>query len=154
MSKINYLLDKYESGEYVPGEYETSKRYKQRYNKQQLSKRLHILEDLLHEEPKLNLKPGEKEQIKYLLVKCNNFKEIYNHGKEEMIILAFIFYIKLGDNSMVRLDTWSICKKYCLNNRVYSIIITRVLKTILKTQPLQITPTTRYDHDILEKQSL
>ena len=154
MSRINYLLDKYETGKYVQGGYETPKQYQQRYNKQQLTKRLQILEDLLIEEPKLNLTHDEKEQVKYLLQKCNNFKKLYNRGREEMIILSFIFFMKLGANSRLYLHEWSICRKYGLNNRTYSLIITRVLKTVLKIQPLQITPTTKYDHGILEKQSL
>lgn len=154
MSRINYLLDKYETGKYVQGEYETPKQYKQRHNKQQLTKRVQTLEDLLIEEPKLQLTRDEKEQVKYLLQKCNNFKKLYNRGREEMIILAFIFFMKIGADSYVKLHEWTICKKYGLNNRNYSIIITRILKIVLKTQPLQITQTTKYDHRILEKQSL
>lgn len=154
MSRIKYLLKKYETQTHVAGEHETREQYKQRYQKQQYHKRIQLLDQLLLEEPKLGLSYDEKEQVKYLIKKHDNFQKLYNRGCEEMIILAFIFFMKIGTNSGVKIHEWSICNKYGLNNRTYSLIITRVLKTTLKNQPLQITPTTRYDHGILEKQSL
>lgn len=154
MSKINYLLDKYESGKYVQGLYENKKQRRQRNQKTRIKQQLQILDDLLHEEPKLDLNQYEKTQVTYLIEKTDNFNQLYRKTSTETIILAFIFYVKLCTNSDIRLETWSICGKYELTNRKYMIIITRLFNLYLRKQPLPITETTSYDHSILEKQSL
>ena len=154
MSHIETLLEKYGDDVYVEGMYESPEQHQRRNKKNRIRKRLQIFEDLLLEEPKLYLNKFEKEQVQYHIKKYDNFKELCNNVKEETIILAFIFYVKLSYNFDIRFNTWSICRKYGLTDRVYMLIITHLRKLDLKEVPLSLSATTRYDHSILEKQSL
>ena len=154
MSNIETLLEKYGDDVYVEGMYESPEQHQRRDRKISVSKRLQLFEDLLFEEPKLCLNKFEKEQVQYYIKKYTNFKEFCKNAKEETIILAFIFYIKLSSNSKIELDEWSICEKYGLNYRTYSLIVTQLCKLVSKDVPLSLSVTTRYDHSILEKQSL
>ena len=94
--------------------------------------RLRIFEDLLKEEPKLGLSRSEKERVCSLIRKYSNFRALCNNVGDEIIILAFIFYVKLSVNRRTNLSKWDICRKYGLNERKYSLIITRLLNTTLK----------------------
>ena len=151
---IEYLLEKYDQGGYSKGVYETPEQQRQRKQKQRLKERLLILDDLLLEEPRLDLNRFEKEKVKYLIEKYPYFQKIYHHALEETIILAFIFYVKIDSDSHVKIEKWSICKKYKLNDHKYSIIITHLFSLTLSKEALPIKPTTKYDHSILEKRSL
>ena len=151
---IEKLLKKYEGDGYVRGEYESSKRRRQREQKNLLKKRLRILDQLILEAPRLNLTRFEKEKVQYLIEKYSCFRKLYNHAATETIILAFIFYVKIDSDSNIKVEKWSICKKYKLNTRTYSLILTRLFSLTLKKKPLPIKKTTSYYHSILEKQSL
>ena len=94
--------------------------------------RLRIFEDLLKEEPKLGLSCSEKERVCSLIREYSNFRALCNNVGDEIIILAFIFYVKLSVNRRTNLNKWDICRKYGLNERKYSLIITRLLNTTLK----------------------
>ena len=152
--KIEYLLEKYKDDVYVKGEYESSKQHQLRDRGVRLKKRLLILNDLLMEEPKLNLTCTEKERVQYLIEKYYFFKELYHRVSDTTIILAFIFYVKIDANSRINFHEWRICRKYHLTLRKYAIIITRLFSIQSKNKPLAIKSTTRYNHSILEKESL
>ena len=153
-TRIEYLLKKYDQGGYSKGVYETPEQQRKRKRKQRLKERLLILDNLLLEEPRLNLNRFEKEKVKYLIEKYPYFRKIYHHALDETIILAFIFYVKIDSDSHVNVEKWSICKKYKLNTHKYLIIITHLFSLTLSKKPLSIKPTTKYDHAILEKRSL
>ena len=94
--------------------------------------RLRIFEDLLKEEPKLGLSRREKERVCSLIREYRNFRALCNNVQSETIILAFIFYVKILSDPLIRLNEWGICKKYGLNERKYSLIIARLLNATLK----------------------
>ena len=154
MPNIETLLEKYGDDIYVEGMYESPEQHQRRNKKNRIRKRLQLFKDLLKEESKLYLNKFEKEQVQYHIKKYDNFKELCNNVKEETIILAFIFYVKLSSNFDIRFNTWSICAGYGLTYRTYSLIITQLCKLISEDIPLSLSATTRYDHNILEKQSL
>lgn len=147
---IDYLLKKYSS--YVPGEYESKEREKQRKRKKVLDDYEQTLRQLLNEAPNLNLNKYEYERVRYFL-EIADLKELHRQSKLETIILAIIFYVKISQNIYVRIDTWSICKKYGLTDRIFTVIIIRLVETILKRTPLPIKPTTKYNHNLLEKEA-
>ena len=151
---IKYLLKKYKDDTYIKGEYESPQQHQRRDRKARLKKRLLILDDLLVEEPKLNLTRPEIERVKYIIEKYYFFKELYHRASDTTIILAFIFYVKIDANSRINFHEWRICRKYHLTLRKYAIIITRLFSTQSKKEPLAIKSTTRYNHSILEKESL
>ena len=154
MTDIEKLLEKYSDDVYSVGMYETPEQHQRRDKNNSVRKRLQMFEDLLLREPNLYLNKFEKEQVQYYIRKYPNFKELCKNAKEETIILAFMFYTKLSCNSHINFNTWSVCREYGLNYRTYSLIITNLLRLVSKDVPLSITSTTRYDHSILEKNSL
>lgn len=148
---ISKLLKKYDS--YVPGEYEPVNRERERKKRSRINDRLQTLQQLLTEAPRLTLNRYEYERVQYFLENIDNLKQLHRKSKLETIILAIVFYVKLTQNSYIQVEEWSICKKYGLTNRTYSLIITHLLETVLKKSPLPIKPTTKYDHNILEKEA-
>ena len=64
--------------------------------------RLRIFEDLLKEEPKLDLGTSEQDRV-HSLIKNHDFRRLCANCNNETIILAFIFSMKLLSDSHLRL---------------------------------------------------
>ena len=77
------------------------------------------------------------------------FNNLYNGVSEETIILAFIFFVLQQGNTRLNLDDYHICTKYNLNDKNYSLIVTRMLHYFMQQKPLTPVATTSYDHEIL-----
>lgn len=147
---IEKLLQKY-SG-YVPGE-TRSKKYETRIKQQKrLKQRLIKLDLLLLETKTLLITPAQKKQIQYLIcTHSSNFKKLHGNASEETIILAFIFYTKKTENPQIKIDRYTITKKYNLTHHTFETIICRLLKHTLEKTPIKPTLTTDYNHETLLK---
>jgi hypothetical protein len=96
--------------------------------------RLRVFEALLKEEPKLGLSTSEQERVRSMIREYTDFKRLCGRCKNEIIILAFIFYVKILSNPRLRLHKWRICKKYGLTNEKYMLIITRLSEPTFNEQ--------------------
>lgn len=148
MTNYQQLLDKY-SAPYVPGEKRSDEYERKSKKEQRLKKRLILLDLILNDAKTLLVNPMEKKQVQYLIKKhSHKFKELHGTASEETIILAFIFYVKMLSNISVKIDRYSVSKKYNLNHNNFETIICRLANQYMsKYIPPEIT--TDYDHEIL-----
>jgi hypothetical protein len=155
MKRIDYLLKKYKHPYTVPGVHETSEDQKHRKQHERLKKRYEILDDIILKAPEFNLSKYEITRIKYLIKQYNkHFRKLNTNCSDKCIILSFIFSVILvtRPNSRININKWSISKEYKLTPRKFYIIINNMFHMLLKKQPLPPHQTTKYDHNILEKQ--
>lgn len=150
------LKDKiqYYQNSYVPGEKHTSKYTKKLRKKRKLQERIELMHDINHELPQhLKIDQNTLDTVQYLISTFNkNFKYLHRQASDKQIILSFIFFLtKLEDNTRRLPEDFSYYRKNGLKNRMFNLIICRMLDYYMKQTPLQITQTTRYDHDLLIK---
>ena len=153
MTDIKQLIATYESS-YVPGE-ERSKEYeREQYYKKTLKNRNLLLDTLIHELPGgLKINKDQKIQVRNLINTFNRlFKYLYGQGKpDECIILAFILFKVKTENTRIKPEDYTICKKYGLTSPVYMNIVSKIANYYMLTSPINIRQTIAYDHEILEK---
>lgn len=143
------LLDKYDKP-YVPGEVRSPEYEKNLKRKQRLKSRLIKLDIILNEVKPLLLTESQKEHIAYLIRKhSNNFKKLHGNASEETIILAFIFYIKKTEDAAIKIDRYTVTKKYKLSHNAFETIICRLTKHCMEHESVKPVLTTKYDHEIL-----
>jgi hypothetical protein len=80
-----------------------------------------------------------------------NFKKLHKRASNETIILAFIFYTKIPENTNIKLNNYTITHKYKLTHNTFEIIICRL--TLNYLQQVYIIPhePKETNHNILEK---
>lgn len=147
---IEKIIKKYEGNVYVPGE-KRSRKYDKQYERKVAVKNRHLLADNLFNEVVFHINQSEKEQVHYLIDKFQNFRKLHGKASNETIILSFIFYVKMKQNTLIRLDEYKICKKYKLNNRTFEIILCKIILKLLEETEIKRSVTTQYDHNILLK---
>lgn len=149
---MNYekLIEKYENNVYVKGEQFTSDYVKELKRKEAIKSR-HLTADILFNEVSFHLNDSEKEQVHYLIDEFQNFRKLHGKASNECIILSFIFYVKIKQNTLIRVDEHSICKKYRLTNRVFEIILCKIILQLLQETEIKRIIKTEYDHNILLK---
>lgn len=148
MENIQDKLNRYQT--YVPGETRTSEYEKQIKQKQSIKDKLEIAETLFTETP-FHLTPQDKEQVRHLIRMYPNFKDLHKRASNETIILAFIYYTKIPNNTDIKLNNYSITRKYNLTHNTFELIICRLALNYLKE--VYIIPTTPndIDHNLLYK---
>ena len=147
---LNYLLQKY-NNQYVKGEkISNTLRNKNRTESKRKHRHL-LLDNLKNEAEKLNLNNSQIIIVRYLIDEFNKeFQELHRKASEETIILAFMFYVKMIDEPRTRIDKYRVSSKYNLTDKVYEIILCRMLLKFMKKCPIR--PYGNYasdEHDIL-----
>jgi hypothetical protein len=148
MENIQDKLNRYQT--YVPGETRTSEYEKQIKQKKAIQDKLEIAETLFTETP-FHLTRQDKEQVKHLIRMYPNFKDLHKRASNETIILAFIYYTKIPNNTDIKLNNYTITRKYNLTHNTFELIICRLTLNYLKE--VYIIPTTPndIDHNLLYK---
>jgi hypothetical protein len=148
MENIQDKLNRYQT--YVPGETRTSEYEKQIKQKKSIQDKLDIAETLFTETP-FHLTENDKEQVRHLIQMYPNFKELHKRASNETIILAFIYYTKIPNNTDIKLNNYTITRKYNLTHNTFELIICRLALNYL--QEVYIIPTEPHDidHNILYK---
>jgi hypothetical protein len=148
MENIQDKLNRYQT--YVPGETRTSEYEKQIKQKQSIKDKLEIAETLFTETP-FHLTLQDKEQVRHLIRMYPNFKDLHKRASNETIILAFIYYTKIPNNTDIKLNNYTITRKYNLTHNTFELIICRLTLNYLKE--VYIIPTTPndIDHNLLYK---
>lgn len=151
MIMVDYqeLIDKYNTP-YVPGEKRGSEYERKVKQEQRLKSRLLKLDFILNDAKTLLITPIQKKQVQFLIKKhSNDFKELHRTVSEETIILAFIFYVKMMDDVSVKIDRYTVSKKYNLTHNTFETIICRLAKQYILNGSIPPQMTTEYDHEIL-----
>lgn len=150
MKNIQQKIDHYNK-KYVPGE-KRSRTYDNKIHQEKtLQENIKLLHDLNRELPEtLQLNRCDLRLAEHLVkVFNNNLKYLLRQGKTETILLTFIFYLRKMENPHIKIEDYTILRKYGLNNNNYSLIISRVCMYYMMNTPLSINETTKYDHDLL-----
>lgn len=148
---VNYqeLIDKY-SQPYVPGEKRSSEYEKKIKREQRLKRRLIKLDLILNDAKTLLVSQVQKEQVQFLIKKhSHQFQFLHRTASEETIILAFIFYVKMMDDVGVKIDRYSVSKKYKLNHNTFETILCRLARIYTWNRIICPSLTTDYDHEIM-----
>lgn len=155
MNRVEYLVKNYDKKR-MPFE-DRGKEYDLVRKRQERKRELKYVTEMLINECKkhkrLQLTKYQEDRVNYLVDSfCNRFKYLHAKAKKETIILAFIFFVKLNEDSRIKLGHYQIASKYDLTNDVFEIIICRLLEYFMRRMPLKIINTDRYDHEILLKE--
>ena len=143
------LIDKYNEP-FVPGEKRSSEYEKKIKREQRLKARLIKLDLILNDAKTLLVTPAHKEQVQFLIKRhSHEFKELHRTVSEETIILAFIFYVKMMDDVSVKIDRYTVSKKYDLTHNTFETIICRLAKQYILKGSIPPMLTTDYDHEVL-----
>ena len=148
MENIQDKLNRYQT--YVPGETRTSEYEKQIKQKKSIQDKLDIAETLFTETP-FHLTENDKEQVRHLIQMYPNFKELHKRASNETIILAFIYYTKIPYNTDIKLNNYTITKKYNLTHNTFELIICRLALNYLREVYIIPTEPHDIDHNILYK---
>ena len=149
MTHINQLIKKYNTP-YTPGEIRTPEYEKQQKQKQSIKEKLQIAETLFQETP-FHITTYEKKQVQHLIRTYPNFKKLHKRASKQTIILAFIFYTKIPENTDIKLNNYTITQKYNLTHNTFELIICRLVLNYL--QGVYIIPhePKETNHEILTK---
>ena len=143
------LIDKYNEP-FVPGEKRSSEYEKKIKREQRLKARLVKLDLILNDAKTSLVTPAQKEQVQFLIKRhSHEFKELHRTVSEETIILAFIFYVKMMDDVSVKIDRYTVSKKYDLTHNTFETIICRLAKQYILKGSIPQMLTTDYDHEVL-----
>ena len=133
MTNYTKLLKKYEK--IHPAERFTNQ-YRNKIRSEIRIKNRHLLLDQLLLEVPFRITHVEKQRVRYLIDTYSNFNDLHRRASEECIILAFIFFMHKLKNSKRVPEDYRICNKYGLTDRIYTLIITKLLNEVMKNQPL------------------
>lgn len=147
-SDIEEKINKYKK--YVPGELYSHTYTKQLKQETAIQERHHIA-DLLFNECPFHITPQEKNEVHHLINMIKNFKEIHGKASNETIILAFIFYVKIGKDTNIRIQKYKITKKYQLTHNTFEIILCKLNLYFLKESYIIPVEPKGIDHNLLYK---
>ena len=154
MTNINSLLKKYEHNnrnKWVKGE-STSKEYKRKQYLESNRKHRHLILDQLLNEIKFTLNPDEIQQIRYWIDTFNpHWKEFHRQSTNETIILAMIMIQYKTRNTKLKIEKYSITKKYNLTSSKFELIQNRLIFLLMKYTPLTYTQSNKHDNYLLNK---
>ena len=148
---INYLINLYNKP-YVKGE-ARSKEYERMIGQEKtLEEKKRIAEDLFAE-VSFHLTDYQKQHVHYLIEQYPDLTELHGNAKTETIILALIFYVRIGINGDIRLDgeKYKIIKTYNLKHTTFELIVCRLAFNYFQNVNIIPRHSTNYDHNILYK---
>ena len=138
---------------YVKGEVR-SKKYNKQLKQKEAVKNRHLIADELFNEVPFMLNDYEKSHVHFLIDQNKNFKKLHAKASNETIILAFIFYTKINQNTHIRIQKYKISKKYNLTHNTFEIILCKLVLKGLKETNIYPTVAKGVDHNILYKGEL
>lgn len=147
MESTTKLLKKYET--YVPGEKRTHDQEKKHKQKQRLTEKHNIADELLCETKVLIFTDNDKKHVHYLVDKFQDFRKLHGNCSKEVIILSFIFYVAKINNPKLKLNNYRVTGKYGLTDNIFELIICRIVQVLLSESMIVPVSTTHYDHDLL-----
>ena len=117
-----------------------------------LTEKKRIAEDLF-QEVTFHLTDYQKEHVLYLLEQYPDLTKLHGNAKTETIILALIFYVRIGINGDIRLDNekYAIISEYNLKHTTFELIVCRLAFNYLENVNIIPRYSTKYDHNILYK---
>ena len=162
MSNIEYLLTKYykKEGANLTAHQKINKAEKHRpeYNKkikrEQYRRNRHlILKQLLNETP-FTLKQYQINQIKYWIDRFNDdFKSFHRNSSNETILLAFIMIQQMQSDKGIKINKYSISKKYNLTLSKFETIQNQLIFRLMKTTELRYSQSRYYNHEKTDKET-
>lgn len=161
MTNINKLINKYYNpdGKNPTGTIKKHKKecYSNEYNQQQRleanRKNRHLILDQLLNEIPFRLQDPQITQIRYWIDTFNPyFKDFHRQASNETIILAFIMIQRKQVNSRLKIERFSISRKYKLTTAKFISIQNQLIFELMRTTPLTYTLSEKYDHEILQKE--
>lgn len=160
MTDIKKLINKYYSsdGENITGTPKKHKAecYTNEYNQKQKLEanrrnRHLILDQLLNETP-FQLQDGQIQDIRKWIDQFNPYwKDFHRQASDETILLAFIMIQRKQQNKRLKVERFSISRKYNLTQAIFITIQNQLIFELMRTTPLTYTLSKRYNHEILEK---
>lgn len=151
MTNYARLLRKYNE-KYVKGEVRSSEYENQLKLEATLKHRMLLVDQLTLEAKYLMLTKSQQNIVKYLVKIFNNdFKNLHRRSSDETIILAFMFYLKKLETPRIRLENYSITRKYNLTDAVFELILCRITDYFMKHSPVVVNQTHLDNHDDLVK---
>lgn len=149
---INYLINLYNKP-YVKGE-KRSKEYERMIGQEKtMEEKKRIMKDMFAEVP-FHLTEYQKDYVEWLIEEYPDLNELHGNAKTETIILALIFYTRIGLNGDIRLnkDKYAIISKYKLLHSTFELIVCRLAFSYMQNHAY-IVPrdSSKYDHSILYK---
>ena len=160
MTDINKLITTYynRDGENITATPKKTKkeRYTNEYQqKQRLEanrKNRHLLLDQLLNEIPFRLTPGQIEDIRKWINTFNPYwKDFHRQASDETILLAFIMIQRKNSNKRLKVERFTISRKYNLTNSIFITIQNQLIFELMRTTPLTYTLSKKYNHEILEK---
>ena len=148
---INYLLRLYNKP-YVKGE-KRSKEYERMISQEKtMEEKKRIMKDLFTEIP-FHLTQPQKKYVEFLIEEYPDLTQLHGNAKTETIILALIFYTRIGITGDVRLnqDRYKIISKYSLSHSTFELIVCRIAFDYFKNAHIVPRISSNYDHNILYK---
>ena len=148
---INYLIRLYNKP-YVKGE-KRSKEYERMMSQEKtMEEKKRITEDLFAEIP-FHLTQYQKDHVLYLIEQYPDLTKLHGNAKTETIILAIIFYVRMGLEGDIRLDRdkYKVISKYNLKHTTFELITCRLAFNYLENVNIIPRYSTKYDHGILYK---
>ena len=146
---IEKKLKKYEKP-YVTGEQRSKEYNKQIKQQEAIQKRHNIAETLFNEIP-FHLTNHDKKEVHHLIDMIKNFKDLHRKASNETIILAFIFYVKIGKGENIKIQKYRISHKYQLTHNTFEIILCKLnLHYLSELYIIPVEPK-GIDHNILYK---
>lgn len=147
---INYLIRLYNKP-FVKGE-KRSKEYERMVRQEKSLEEKKRIADLLILEAPFHVTEYQKDHVNYLLEKYPDLTKLHGNAKTETIILALIFYTKIGLDGNIRLDKYAITNKYDLKHSTFELIICRLcFHYFQNTEIVPVDAETKYDNYILYK---
>lgn len=160
MKDINQLLKEYYTadGENMTAIPKKSKSecYTNEYNKQQKMeanrKNRHLLLDQLLNEIPFHLHENQINNIRNWIDLFNPYwKHFHRQASNETILLAFIMIQRKQVNKRLKVEKFSISRKYNLTQAIFITIQNQLIFELMRTTPLTYTLSTKYNHEILKK---
>ena len=130
-----------------------SNEYNQQIKQESNRKNRHLILDQLLNETPFTLSEPQIQQIRYWIDTFNPYwKQFHRQASNETILLAFIMIQRKDTNPKIRVQRFSISRKYKLTPAVFENIQNRLIFLLMKTTPLTYNQSKHYNHEILIKQ--
>ena len=112
----------------------------------------HLLLDQLLNEIPFRLNNPQIEDIRKWINEFNPYwKDFHRQASDETILLAFIMIQRKQQNKRLKVERFSISRKYNLTEAVFITIQNQLIFELMRATPLTYTLSKKYNHEILEK---
>ena len=160
MTDINKLISKYyrPDGKNKTGNIKLNKaeiisnEYDQQLKTDHRRKHRHLLLDQLLNEIPFRLTNPQIQQIRYWIDTFHPYwKQFHRQASDETILLAFIMIQRKQQNKRLKVNRFTISRKYNLTNAIFITIQNQLIFQLMRTTPMVYTQSKYYNHQIIEK---